>query len=77
MSEPFYIRQSGETRTFEEQMQWFKQCAEEAKSEGAQLCRFSRHPDDVNLLLVEGWRERVVPDQGPIRWSLTYADQPA
>ena len=73
MSEPFYIRQSGEIRSSDEAKEWFKQCAREAKAEGARLCRFSHHPDDKHLLLVECWREAVVADQGPLRWSLTYA----
>lgn len=71
MSEPFYIRQSHENRTPEQAKEWFHQCAEEAKSEGAQLCRFSHHPNDKTLLLVEGWKEKYVADQGPLRWSET------
>ena len=68
--EPFYIRQSREDRTPAEIRDWFSKCAEEAKAEGAQFCRFSHHPDDAQLLLVECWKEKVVTDQGPIRWSL-------
>lgn len=73
MSEPFYIRQSGDTRTSDEAREWFRECTAEAKAEGAQLCRYSQHPDDKHLFLVECWREKHVKDQGPLRWNLTYA----
>lgn len=70
LTEPFYIRQSHEKRTPQEVSAFFMRSAEEAKAEGANLCRFSHHPDDKSLLLVECWREKVVEDQGPLRWSL-------
>lgn len=69
--EPFYIRQQGEPKTPDERMAWFKMCAAEAKAEGAQLCRFTAHPSDSNLLLVECWKEFRVPDQGEPRWAMT------
>ena len=68
--EPFYIRQSAEPKTIGERMAWFRACAQEARAEGAQLCRFTVHDADNSLLLVEGWKEFRVHDQGEPRWSL-------
>jgi hypothetical protein len=69
--EPFYIRQSHEIKTDDERLVWFRECASEARAVGAHLCRFSSHSDDANMLLVEGWKEKYVQDQGNIRWQLT------
>ncbi len=69
MMEPFYVRQA---RVYNEaeQTSWFQECIREARAEGAQLGRFSIHPDHTGLVLVEAWREKIVPDQGPVRWQM-------
>lgn len=72
MSEPFYVRQNGEfsNLTPGQRRSWFKGVAQEAKEEGATICRAS--VDDENqptMGLVEGWKEHP-KEQGPIRWAL-------
>lgn len=67
--EPFYVRQA-RVATEAEQTAWFQECIREARAEGAQSGRFSIHPDHTGLVLVEAWREKIVHDQGPVRWSL-------
>ena len=71
--EPFYIAQTAEPHVAGGRMVWFEERAAEAKAQGAQLCRFTVHPDNPDLLLVEGWREKHVPDRGDPRWQLTAA----
>jgi hypothetical protein len=71
--EPFYIRQSADGKTEADRLAFFKACAADAKSEGAQLCRFSVHSIDCRLMLVECWKEpaRDVPEQGELRWQIS------
>ena len=74
--EPFYVVQHSEAAKLsgEGLLEWFRECAVEARKEGAVLLRYS--VDDAEaptMALVEGWRKRP-SDQGPIRWQLTLAD---
>lgn len=69
MSEPFYIAQTAEAYTKELANTFIRERAKEAKNEGAQLIRASIHPDFPNMLLIEGWAERHVGDQGHPRWA--------
>ena len=70
--EPFYIRQTAEPMTDAERRDWFNICAQEAKTEGAEICRFSVG-NDASLALVEGWKGKLyeIGDQGEPRFVLT------
>ena len=67
MSEPTYIRQVHQDP--DRHRDWFDSCAADMKVEGVSFARYSVHPQDEQLALVEGWQEKVVPDQGEPRWS--------
>lgn len=70
MSEPTYIRQSGDILTPAEKRAWLEGAVAEARTEGATWFRATEHPAIPNLLLLEGWTER--PDsEGEQRWALT------
>lgn len=71
--EPFYIRQSNEPMDTVQRNEWASKCADEARLEGAQLCRFSIHPTIPHLFLVEGWKLKAheVGDQSEPRWQLS------
>jgi hypothetical protein len=71
--EPFFIAQTGETKTADERHMWVRARMAEAKSEGAHHGRMSF--DDVsNLLLVECWKEPPMRDgkldEGKPRWQI-------
>lgn len=68
--EPFYIRQTAERMTPDDQRAWFQKCADEAKSEGGRHARFSVSHDG-QLSLVEAWKERRVPEEGKPRWQIS------
>ncbi len=68
--EPFYIRQSNEPMDSVALNEWAAACAKEAQEQGANLGRFSIHPTIPHLYLVEGWKDKIVPDQGEPRWQL-------
>ncbi|QIG74577.1 hypothetical protein EVC10_069 [Rhizobium phage RHph_Y25] len=68
MTEPEYIRQVHQDPSLHRA--WFEECGAEAKAEGCTFGRYSTHPDDEQLALVEGWTQRP-NDQGEIRWQLT------
>ena len=75
MSEPEYIRGTGEPMTATETRAWFRAAADEARSEGAPFLRFSHHPVNTSILLVEGWVARP-DDMGDPRFALTLDDAP-
>jgi hypothetical protein len=66
--EPIFIRQSCEPRTDEQKREWVAACNEEARKLGVTFSRASWHPDNPDLLLFEGWKERP-DDQGPLRFK--------
>lgn len=68
MSDPFYIRQTAEPMEPDKQRAWFQACADEAKAAGATWCRFSVHPQDARILLVEGWKHRP-SHEGELRFG--------
>lgn len=68
MSEPKYIRQVHQDPSLHRV--WFEKCTAEAQAEGCTFGRYSTHPDDEHLALVEGWVDRP-DDQGDTRWQLT------
>lgn len=69
--EPFYIRQTSEPMTLDERRKWFRECADEARSQGAKLARASIHPEHEHVCLVEAWSALAheVGDQGEPRFS--------
>jgi predicted hydrocarbon binding protein len=70
--EPFFIQQNADLESDDEVKEWFRSCGKEARSEGAKLFRFSKHPD-MNVYLVEAWDKKAyeIGDQGPVRWQFT------
>ena len=68
MAEPFYIRETAEPMTVDQQRQWFRAAAAEAQAEGGTFPRFSIHPRDARRLLIEVWKVRP-SDQGKQRWA--------
>ena len=70
MAKLIYVRQSAEPRTNEQKRAWFQQCAREAVDEGCVWQRYSIHPDDDNLTLVEGWNKKPA-HEGEQRWQMT------
>lgn len=68
--EPEFIAQNGEHLTAEQRRQWFRSRTEEAKAEGAVLCRYSVHETMPNLILFEAWTARP-SDQGEPRWQIS------
>lgn len=72
-AEPEYIRQTV-VGAIEQRMDWFEAAAREAREEGMTFFRYSYHPDNPCLLLIEGWRGRP-KDQGDIRWQLVPSTQ--
>ncbi len=73
---PFYVVQTDRAHTKEYADKFIQERVKEAKSEGAQLIRVSVHPDYPAMLLIEGWKEKHVPDQGHPRWAFT-AQEPS
>ena len=71
--EPFYIAQTAEPRTSQECMAWFEAQRTEANAEGGRFYRFTIATPFGGgcMALMEGWREKHVPDQGEPRWQLT------
>lgn len=67
--EPFYIRQTAQRMTAKQRNAWVQRCILEAEAHGALLCRFSSHPHDKDILLVEAWKQ-CVEDKGQPRWQL-------
>lgn len=76
MMEPFYIRQTAEPMSPVDRNDWASRCMDEARDQGAKLCRFSIHQRHPNLFLVEAWNAPAheVGDQGEPRWQLTKSD---
>jgi hypothetical protein len=72
MSDPIYIAQ---TWTSHDHQQWWLQRRDEAVQKGATFFRFSYHPDNPNLLLIEGWASQP-KDQGEVRWQLSPEPKP-
>lgn len=68
MSEPEYLAQTGEPMTWEERNAWILARRAEAKARGCTFGRISTHPDNRDLLLIEGWKERP-DDQGEPRFQ--------
>lgn len=69
--EPFYIAQTGECHTPGQAKAWVRARAAEARAEGARTLRVSQDPDHYdNILLMEGWSEQFVSDQGSPRWQI-------
>lgn len=72
--EPFFIAQTGETKTAQERHDWIRARGDEAKADGSRHGRVSFDPDN-NLLLMECWKEVPMRDgqiyEGEPRWQLT------
>lgn len=54
--EPFYIRQTADPASLEEQRDWIKAAAAEARTEGAAEIRVSVWPLDPRVILIEAWK---------------------
>lgn len=68
--EPFFIQQAEVEGGENVKRNWFNNAGKEAHAEGMTFFRASYHPDNTNLLLFEGWKNRP-QNQGEPRWSLT------
>jgi hypothetical protein len=66
--EPIFIAQIEQDP--DQHMQWFSKCTDEAKLKGCTFGRYSVHPDNERIALVEAWTE-APDDQGQQRWMLT------
>jgi hypothetical protein len=67
MSEPIYIRQTGEPKTPNEKEDWVLSAVADARAQGAVFFRLSWLECDFPLMLLEGWSEQ--PDNcGYPRW---------
>jgi hypothetical protein len=69
MPEPTYIAM-GKSSTFAGKQDWWKERELEAIKEGCDFFRYSVHPDDACLILIEGWKGWP-DDQGEPRWFMT------
>ncbi len=68
MREPFFVAQVEQEPS--NHSDWFNRRTDDAEKEGGVFFRYSVHPDNERLVLVEAWSSR--PDeQGDQRWSLT------
>lgn len=65
VAEPFYIRETMEPMTPEQQRQWFADAAAEAKVEGGTWPRYTVHPRDARRLLIEVWKVRPHNEGAP------------
>ena len=69
IEEPSYIAQCGDPMDAKQRFAWFQQRTHEATAAGCTWIRQGVHPDDDDLLLVEGWA--VQPsDEGEPRWQM-------
>ena len=67
--EPDFLSQTAEPMTPEQRQEWFRFEAFQAAENGATFHRYSVHPENLELLLYEGWKVR--PDnQGEPPWQL-------
>jgi hypothetical protein len=75
--EPFFIAQTGDTKTADDRAAWIASRKDEAKAEGAQHGRIS-FDDANNLLLMECWKEAPTQNgtlcEGEPRWQLSAAE---
>jgi len=73
MAEPLYVAQTGDLRTRQELLQWYRERSEDARREtGCDHFRLSVHPDIPNLALIEGWKGYPENwDYGAPRFALT------
>lgn len=67
MSEPFYLRQTAEDMSPEEQRRWVEAEVANAKAQGAVWFRVTKHPQHENVVLVEAWKKRP-SDEGEPRF---------
>lgn len=64
--EPIFIRRVEQDHDLHRG--WMEKCLEESKAQGCVFGRFSIHPDNNRLALVEAWAE-TPEDQGDVRWD--------
>lgn len=69
MTAPIYIAM-GHGSTFMEKQKWWTARQSEAVEEGCDFFRYSVHPNDPRLILIEGWKGWP-DDQGEPRWFMT------
>lgn len=71
--EPFFIVQTGETKTPQERHDWLRMRADQARTAGSQHGRVT-FDEELNLLLMECWKEVPMRDgklcEGEPRWQL-------
>lgn len=65
-AEPIFIAQIEQDPSLHRA--WFMKRTDEAEEIGCMFGRYSVHPDNERLALIEAWTERP-EDQGEVRWD--------
>lgn len=77
MSEPFYVRQTGEPEHLKDQAAiraWFEECGKDAYDQGGRYPRYSIK-EDGSTALFECWK-KLPKDYGEQRWMETWQENP-